>query len=236
MDLLWKTRSLQPERMDLETLDPATTATLLRNLEVINRWLGGVHATLSPLRRFAKYWGKGERIRFIDWGTGGADVPRALVRWGRRQGFRFEIICVDSNPAVLEYARQASRDYPELQFRQADFMAINEESFDYALSSLCLHHLTDTQIVALLQKSNRLCQRGMIMNDLWRTHRAWLWIWILSRLGRAHPIVRHDGPLSVRRAFTPRELQRLALQAGLPYLGVSMHFGYRLVLSGEKRV
>jgi hypothetical protein len=94
--------------------------------------------------------------------------------------------------------------------------------------------LSDQEIIALLQRSDRLTLRGMIMNDLKRSVRAWAWIWALSRLGRAHPIVQYDGPLSVKRAFTPNELRNFARQANVTYTEVHTHFGYRLTLAGEK--
>ena len=46
----------------------------------------GVRATLSHFKRWSRRWKPGERIRVIDWGTGGADIPRALVRWARANG------------------------------------------------------------------------------------------------------------------------------------------------------
>src|SRR5262245_9611845 len=101
MEGLWSERSLQPERMDVETLQHADAVAILQTLEKINAWLGGVRATLYHVKRFAQHWKPGEPIRFIDWGTGGADIPRALVRWGRKQGFRIEVVGVDSNAAVL---------------------------------------------------------------------------------------------------------------------------------------
>src|SRR5262245_41752497 len=114
MSKLWAERSLQPERMDLEVLDPGTAASILRALERINFWLGGIQATMTHVRQFAKSWQPGARIRFIDWGTGGADLPRALVRWGRKNGFHLEITGVDNNAAVLDYAREACKEYPEI--------------------------------------------------------------------------------------------------------------------------
>jgi hypothetical protein len=236
MSLIFKMRSLVPERMDLEPLTEAEAAEILKTLETINVWLGGVRATLWHLKRFARRWDPGQRIRIIDWGTGGADIPRAIVRWGRLNGFAMEVVGVDNNPVVAAYARDACRDYPEIRIVCA---AVDDElsgpSFDYAISSLTLHHLTDDQIVELLKKSDRLTTRGMIMNDLKRSARAWAWIWTLSRLGRAHPIVQNDGPLSVQRAFTPPELRNLARLSGVPYTDVHTHFGYRLTLAGEKQ-
>jgi hypothetical protein len=252
MSLLLKSRSLDLERMDMETLGRDTAANTLGALETINLWLGGVRATLWHLKRFSKRWMPGERIRIIDWGTGGADMPRAIVRWGRQNGFRIEIVGIDRNPEILDYARQASRDFPEIKIMQDDIVASpglpapspdgrgtsaaqgEAELFDYAVSSLCLHHLSDTEIIDLLKKSDRVTTRGFIMNDLKRSARAWAWIWALSRLGRAHPIVQNDGPLSVKRAFTTKELETLAKAAGITYANVYTHFGYRLTLAGEK--
>jgi len=258
-------RSHLPERMDLEALDAPTAARILRALERVNAWLGGVSATLSPLKRFSKNWPAGSKIRFLDWGTGGADIPRALVRWCRSRGFKAEVVGVDNNPAIVAYAREACKEYPEIQIAEGDLerepssglrppspiggrqglgtcplplgegtRRADEGSFDYVLSSLTLHHLSDAQIVSLLKESNRLAKRGIIMNDLKRSARAWAWIWGLSRLTAADPVVQHDGPLSVKRAFTPQELTHLATQAGVTYLTVKTHFGYRLTLAGEK--
>lgn len=235
MSRLFHQRCLEPERMDIEPLDRDDTQAILHDLERVNIWLGGIRAMLFHIERFSRHWEPGEQIRFIDWGTGAADIPRALVRWGRRNGFCFEVVGIDQNGPVLDCAREACRDYPEIRLLQADFNEFPETAppFDYALSSLCLHHLRTNEIIAFLQKSHRLARRGMILNDLRRSVRAWMWIWFLTRFG-AHPVVQHDAPLSVRRAFTVQELKHLAQQAGLSYLKVNTHFGYRLTLAGEK--
>jgi hypothetical protein len=145
---------------------------------------------------------------------------------------------VDNNPLVADYAREACREYPEIEIVEGDVsFRWNDgvdEPFDYAISSLCLHHLSDSEVVELLKNSNRIATRGMILNDLKRSARAWAWIWALSRLERAHPIVQYDGPLSVKRAFTPTEPRNFARQADVTYLRAYTHFGYRLTLAGEK--
>src|SRR5882672_8375822 len=107
MSLIFKTRSLASERMDTEFVHPDEMARILRALEMVNVWLGGVRATLGHLNRFSRFWSPGQTIRMIDWGTGGADVPRAIVRWARKRGFRVEIMGIDNNPAVIAYAKTA---------------------------------------------------------------------------------------------------------------------------------
>ncbi len=233
---LFSQRALLPERMDVEPMDEPTTERILSALENVNLWLGGVHATMSVLKGFSRRWRPGARVRFIDWGTGSADIPRAIVRWCRRQGFRAEVLGIDRNASIVNYARRACRDYPEITLLQTNVENFLDpkEPFDYALSSLCLHHLPDREIVQLLERSHRLATRGILMNDLKRNARAWAWIWGLTRVLHAHPIVQNDGPLSVRNAFTKRELEYLATRAGLSYVKIQTHFGYRLTLAGEK--
>lgn len=238
MSLVLSRRSVQPERMDTETLGLEEMGTILESLETINERLGGSRATLWHLKRFSKAWKPGETIRIVDWGTGGADLPRAIVRWARRSGFKVKILGIDNNPVVLAYAQKACLEYPEITLESLD---VNKETapdqpFDYAISSLALHHLSDGAIVNLLIQSDRWARRGIIMNDLKRSARAWAWIWTLSRLFQAPAIVQHDGPLSVRRAFTQQELESYARAAGLSYLRVRTHFGYRFTLAGEKSV
>jgi hypothetical protein len=97
---------------------------------------------------------------------------------------------------------------------------------------LFFHHLTDDQIVAALRSFDRLAARGIVVNDLVRSRRAFVWTWLFT--WPFHPILHHDGPLSVRRALKPAEMRHLAAAAGLPWLTVRRHFGHRMTLAGQK--
>ena len=69
-----------PERMDVEVLSPSDARRIVLALERINRWLGGVTATLGRLRQFSAHWTPAQPLRIIDWGTGGADLDRDVIR------------------------------------------------------------------------------------------------------------------------------------------------------------
>jgi hypothetical protein len=45
-------------------------------------------------------------------------------------------------------------------------------------------------------------------------------------------LTRHDGPLSVLRAFTADELRDIALRAGLVHVRVQRRWFFRLLLTG----
>ena len=56
----------------------------------------------------------------------------------------------------------------------------------------------------------------VIVNDLLRTRLSLWLVWLATRLLACHPSSRHDGPLSVRRAYSPEEIRKLAEKAGAP--------------------
>ncbi len=53
-----------------------------------------------------------------------------------------------------------------------------------------------------------------MVDDLTRSSIGWLLAWTGTRLLCPSEVVHHDGPLSVRRAYTPREAADLARRAG----------------------
>ena len=52
------------------------------------------------------------------------------------------------------------------------------------------------------------------MNDLLRTPSSLALVWLTTRVLRLHPVSRHDGPLSVRRAYSADELPPLGWRIG----------------------
>ena len=55
---------------------------------------------------------------------------------------------------------------------------------------------------------------AVVVNDLLRRRLSLGLVWLATRLLGCHPISRHDGPLSVRRAYSRDELRALAEKAG----------------------
>jgi ubiquinone/menaquinone biosynthesis C-methylase UbiE len=229
-----RSRIYQPEIMDEETLEQDTVDEIYRYLTSVNRYLGGVRATIARFEAFCRTWRAGERIEVLEIACGAADVPRALVGWGRSRGFDVRVTATDILPSALDYARRTGPREKRLRLVCADVAhpPFRDRAFDYVTCALFFHHLTDDQIVSALRAFDRLASRGIVVNDLVRSRRAFAWTWLLTK--PFHPILHHDGPLSIRRALTPPELQQLASAAGLPWLTVQRHFGHRMTLAGEK--
>ena len=212
-----RVRSLEPERMDVETPPPDLVERSYRFLSWINRYLGGVRATKLAFREFAAGWKPGERIRVLDVAGGTGDIPSALEEWDSRLEFTGLDLRADPSGRVAVRA-----DALRLPFKDG--------AFDYVTTSLFLHHLDDEAAPAAIREFVRVARRGIVMNDLIR--RARLYAWTRAFTLFANEYVRHDGPLSVRKSFTIRELRALATP--WPWLRTRACFGHRALLYGEK--
>jgi SAM-dependent methyltransferase len=205
-----KSRIYQKEILDTETPEQAVVDEIYRYLAGVNRYLGGVKATIARFETFCRSWRPGERIEVLEVACGAADVPRALIAWGRARGFDLRVTATDVSLSALDYARRLAPPDDRLRFACLDVerTAFPDMAFDYVTCALFFHHLTDDAIVAALRSVDQLASRGIVVNDLARSRRAFLWTWLLT--WPFHPILHHDGPLSIRRSLTPSEMRRLA--------------------------
>jgi 2-polyprenyl-3-methyl-5-hydroxy-6-metoxy-1,4-benzoquinol methylase len=221
----------QPERLDSPEQHPRwQLESSLEHVAAVNRWLGGRRALLHHV---ARLWPTDRPARILDVGTGSADLPRAVVDWARRRKLRTDIVAVDLQPEMLSLARERCAAYPEIVLEQADALALPfaSSSFDLALLSLTLHHFEDEQQLRALRELGRVAGMAVIVSELERCWPNYLGARLLAAtVWRRNPITRHDGPLSVLRAFTTDELLGLAATAELPAPRVHRHFFHRLVL------
>jgi SAM-dependent methyltransferase len=221
--------------MDTLSYPPPVLQKTLNFLALTNRWFGGVRVILDFLSPWSRRWDKKHPIRLLDVGTGGADIPRAVALWARSQGFKVQITALELMPALADIARRNAQGFPEIRVRQKDFFQLAEkaETFDYVIASLFLHHTPAEKTARTLQSFDRLAEKGVIISDLLRSQASYWSVKLLSRWA-GNSVVRHDGPLSVRRAFQPAELEGMAWSAGLSYLRARRHPWFRVSLAGEK--
>jgi 2-polyprenyl-3-methyl-5-hydroxy-6-metoxy-1,4-benzoquinol methylase len=208
----------------------------LSDVSRLNRYFGGSWVTRSHLLRLLPARGE-EPVTVLDVGSGGADIPIQLVRWARRRGRRFRVIALDRDRRILEVARRRARAYPEISFVQADGLQVPVRSrgVDAAISSLTLHHLEPADAPLLLAEMARAARIGFVVNDLIRSRLAYALVWLVTRLFAWSHLSRHDGPLSVLRAYTPQEIGRLAERAGVGRIRIVRHpFCLRLAVLGGR--
>jgi len=205
----------------LELLDrPAPAADLaecLADVARLNGVFGGRLVTLGHVKRLLARVPADRPAVVVDLGTGGADIPRALVRWARRRRRPIRVLAVDRDEAALRVAARTIATYPEILLVQADVLALPlpPRSVDVAISALTLHHLEPAAAAACLEAMDEVARVGFVVNDLFRSRSAYALVWLATRLFARNRMSRHDGPLSVLRAYTPAELGQLCRVAAI---------------------
>jgi SAM-dependent methyltransferase len=197
--------------------DVAEVAGNLRDLRRVNRLLGGTRLSRLAIERLVP--GNAE-LSLIDVGTGGADMPVSLLADAARRSRSLRVTAIDSRAEVLEAARVARPSLDAiagLSLAVADGLALPypDGAFDVAHSSMVVHHLERPDAVALLRELARVARLGVVLNDLVRGDLYWAGAWLMSHTLTLNRLTRNDAPLSVRRAFTRRELRDLVGDAGL---------------------
>jgi ubiquinone/menaquinone biosynthesis C-methylase UbiE len=225
-----------PELIDRPGMDRALLREELQTLENCNRRLGGHDLVLRYVKRFVRS-ARAASMSILDMGTGMADIPRAVAAWARQRQLPVVITAVDRNPEILQIAREACQDWPEIRFEQHDLRALpySADSFDLVLCSTALHHFESADAVTVLRNMHNVARRAYVVNDLCRN---WLTISTTELFVRAlfcSPVVRHDAVQSVRAAFTVRELRAMAERAELSHFQIIRHHAvFRMVLEGRK--
>ncbi|PMZ43833.1 methyltransferase type 12, partial [Pseudomonas sp. GW247-3R2A] len=75
--------------------------------------------------------------------------------------------------------------------------------------------MTHDQLIAFLRFMERESAVGWLINDLHRHGFAHFGFPILARLARWHPMVLHDGTLSIARSYRPAEWPPILAEAGV---------------------
>ena len=221
------------ELLDGPLDDPANLAANLRDISRLNRLTGGARVSLRAIRAF------GDATTILDIGTGAADIPALLLADARRRGVALEVTATDSRPEVLAaagLARVGLPSMPGLVLAVADGRSLPypDTSFDVSHASLVLHHLERQDAIAFLREMQRVSRLGIVVNDLARGLSFWIGAWLLTHTLAASRYTRHDGPLSVRRAWTREEMSGLLRDAGLTPVATFVGFvGHRYAIAAR---
>ncbi len=224
----------QEELLDLGKGTSQEVAENLAEMQRINDVLGGTRALTRHL--FPRLLVHNGPVTVLDLGSGGGGIPQALVRWARGVRLPLRILAVDWSARNLAVAAQRTHECPEIQLIQADALCLpfKPGQVDYVISSLFMHHLSPMNLTWVLQEAFDLARVAVIMSDLVRGWAPYMAFKLIQPIFARNYLTRHDGVLSIRRAYTPEELSRLALRAGLIDSHVYTHFPWRMTLVVQK--
>jgi SAM-dependent methyltransferase len=199
-------RSSDPEWLDGADASPEELALVLRDLASFNGAMLGHRPVIDWLRRATKDARKEETLTLVDIGCGYGDLLRAIRRWARKRGLTIRLIGLDLNRETVRIAQAATDDADEIGYCVMDvFDFASPVPIDFVVSSLVTHHMSDDLIVKFLRWMEKTARRGWLIYDLQRHRVPYYFIGLMGKLTRLHPMVIHDGRISVARSLTRTE-------------------------------
>ena len=231
-----KQRSLLPELMDDPSLDAVALQQALDEVTLVNRILGGNQVTTRGLDYFFKKFPQDQYV-IADMGCGDGATLRTVASYCRKKDISVNLLGYDLNPKSIALAREKSADYPEIQFEVQDILKLDTHSFscDIILSVLTMHHFTNAEINKFLNQFLQLARLGVVINDLQRNRLAYVLFKAFSRVFMRSYIARYDGLISIKRAFTKKELVTFTKKLPVNRYQLSWCWAFRYLWILEKQ-
>lgn len=226
---IFSQRSEQVEIMDDLLCSGKVVDQTLKELDNINKWLGGNEVTIHALNQLLKKRSKNKIISIVDLGCGSGEMLKLIQHWSKKNNYILSLTGIDANPGIVNYAKNHLKDYPAIEFLS---MNIFEESFwnnkyDVVVSTLFFHHFTSKQLIEFFKQLKNHVGIGIIINDIHRHWFAYHSIRLITRFFSRSPMVKYDAPLSVLRAFTRNELKIILSGAGISNYQIRWRWAFR---------
>jgi len=227
-------RSYELENIDKGTYTPEEYEGCIIELQRVNEWLGDAKALRGSLLKAIEGQGL-QSFTVLDVGAGSGELLRVAAQWARETNRAGLFVGLELNERSAEAILEESAGFPEILSVQASGLVLpfSDNSVDYVISSLTLHHFDDEGAVRLLREMGRVAARGVFVIDLHRNPMAYFFYTTVGSIFLHNRLIREDGALSILKSFKPDELEQLGHEAGLGDVNVEKHFPSRLVLSAK---
>jgi 2-polyprenyl-3-methyl-5-hydroxy-6-metoxy-1,4-benzoquinol methylase len=226
-------RSYEKELLDRDDIPFRDIERNMRELDIINTWLGGHSISIAGLKQLARGW---RRLSICEIGCGGGDNLRVISRWCRKQGIGVKVIGIDKNAHCLAVASEKWKGGPA-EWVHSDYSDVRflTEKPDIIFSSLFCHHFNNEELIFQLRWMEDHAVLGWFINDLHRHPLAYHAIRLLTAGFSASYLVKHDAPLSVLRGFSRKEWESLLRQAVTGPCDLQWKWAFRWLVIGRKR-
>ena len=227
-------RSYRLELLDEPNIPKQLLFQNLRELDFINKTLGGHSITIAGIKQLVR--DKNKTYHIVDIGCGGGDAMKYIADWGRKNNYKIKFTGVDMNADAIEYMKTNCSGYSEIKGVVSDYRDYLKQNteIDIVHCSLFCHHLKDDELTELFSYLKKHAEIGFVINDLERNRFAYYTIKLLTRLFNGSSLVKNDAPLSVLRGFKKRELLDLFEKAAIENVSIKWKWAFRYLVIGKK--
>jgi 2-polyprenyl-3-methyl-5-hydroxy-6-metoxy-1,4-benzoquinol methylase len=224
-------RSYKKELLDDDSIPFADIRQNMKELNTINRYLGGHKITISGIKKLIPKQAAGKPIVICEIGCGGGDNLKALEGYCRKKNINTRFIGIDIKPECIAFAIE---QYPGLdtQWITSDYrkVILDKDKPDIIFSSLFCHHFTEEELMFMLQWMATNTSVGFFINDLHRHLFAYYSIKWITKIFSGSYLVKNDAPLSVARGFTKIEWAGIFKAAGITNFSIEWKWAFRYLI------
>ena len=231
-------RSYQKEILDGDDSPFEDIRQNMKELDVINTWLGGHKITIKGLEQLMNWVSHPpvlgvahpQLLRVCEIGCGGGDNLRVIQQYCKSKRINISLIGIDINPHCVAYA-QSREENEEIEFICSDYSTIVfAQTPDIIFSSLFCHHFTEDELGFQFSWMKKNSTLGFFVNDLHRHTLAYYSIKILTRLFSKSYLVKNDAPLSVQRGFKREEIMQICERSSISNYQLKWMWAFRWLL------
>lgn len=225
-------RNYTSEIMDDFSIKDERIDGALKELKIINKYLGGISTTKAGLKKiinknnFPDLVGidsYNSKIKILDAASGAGDILEPLKEKLLLENYYFDI-----NPRVCYYIKTNSNN--NNIFCCDAFQLPFKTKFDVIHTSLFLHHLNEEKIIKLLKIFLQNCNNCIIINDLRRNVFALIGIKILTSIFSKSKMVKNDAPLSVKRGFIKKDIKNILKSLKIKNFEIKRKWAFRWLI------
>ncbi len=222
-----------PELLDDLNMDRPTMLGNLRDIRRINRLLRWDTMVARDAARLIGAYVPSRQPTILDVGCGTGDLPLAVGTTLHRAGREPHFLCADIHRPILAAARHYIGAALSCAYLCADGLRLPlpDRAIDLVLCSATLHHFPPQAAACLLSELARVTRGVLLVSDLARGWGPYLAARAITAVAMRNRVTRHDGVVSVLRAYTAREVRALASDAGLTGATVRGRLPGRLTLT-----
>lgn len=211
----------------------------LRELEIINRWLGGNVVTINGIKRLTLEKTKdSDTITIADIGCGGGDILKEIARWGKENKLNLMLTGIDANSNIIEFAKKNTKGFNEINYMVQNVFSENfqKTNYDIIVATLFTHHFNNQELALLIKSMVKQSRIGIVINDLHRHWFAYHSIRLLTQWFSKSPMVRFDAPVSVLRSFHRSDIASILRDAGIKNYSLKWKWAFRWQLIIRKNL
>jgi 2-polyprenyl-3-methyl-5-hydroxy-6-metoxy-1,4-benzoquinol methylase len=221
-------RDQSKEILDDLEIQGAAVSQNLKELDIINTFLGGNGISVSALKKVIHTKKNKTHWTIADLGCGSGQLMLEMNQLLKKHQLTSSFTGMDANPFIVQYAQKHCASDTCIKIIQHNVLQDTlTETYDVIHASLFLHHFTESELVQLLKKIKDHTSVALVINDLHRHPIAYYAIKLLTHWFSKSYLVKNDAALSVAKGFTKTEWEEILQLAGYKQYKIKWVWAFR---------